>query len=75
MISYEIGTIDIHTQVKGKSYIEFKDYIQINNLFDHWVLENKDYIKTNQFRRKLVIMGAFIGLKIGGKIEWILQRY
>lgn len=70
-----VGLIQLKTNPNKKSHVKIKDYIQINNLFDKWVLKNKDYINIPPFKKRILTASAFIGLNIGRLAKWMSQQY
>jgi len=71
----KIGLVQIQSNINKKSNIKPKDCIETNNLFDKWVLKNKNYININPFKKRIIVTSAFIGLNISQLIKWLLQKY
>ncbi len=61
----KITSLPVKSNKYGKSKVYFKDYVEINNFFDKWVLENINYVELNFFKRLFLLISVRIGLCIG----------
>ncbi len=65
----EMGFVPLKKTDKKSSYVTFKDYIRINNMFDKWVIENYKYLRISILKKILLLSAAIIGGAFGRLIE------
>ncbi|MAG50864.1 hypothetical protein CL621_04480 [archaeon] len=70
----KIESVDIQTDINDKSNVKFLNYIKINNLFDKWVLRNKDCMNFSLLKKSFLVSSAAVGLGIGKLIELYLSK-
>jgi len=70
----KIESVDIQTNTNNKSNVRFLNYIKINNLFDEWVLRNKNSMNFSLLKRSFLVTGAIVGLSVGKLIELYLSK-
>jgi glycosyltransferase involved in cell wall biosynthesis len=64
-----IGFVDVQTKPLEKTHLKFEDYLKTNDLFDRWVLKNRDMIKCNIFKKYFLIISAHAGLRFSKALK------
>lgn len=70
-----IGFHAIRSEKNTKSHVTFNDYIEINNLFDKWVIKNYKCLNMPKFKKILLLGGSIVGWIFGRPLEWILWKH
>jgi hypothetical protein len=70
----KIESVNIQTNINNRSNVKFLNYIKMNNLFDEWVLRNKNCLDFSLLKIGLLVPSAAVGLGVGKLIESYLSK-
>lgn len=67
-------SVNINQKIRKISGVKFKDYLEINNLFDAWVIKNYKGLPVKKSRKLILLVASIIGLSAGRIMIWISQK-
>lgn len=71
----KISSVNINPIIIKKTGVAFRDYIEINNFYDRWVLRNISKLKIGVVKKLYLLVCVIMGLSFGSIIRWISHKH